>query len=187
MKIEYGISYANVYNLEDVMLEAIKIRRSIRTYINKKVEEEKIEEILRAAMQAPSSKGACPWEFVVVDDNEVLEKLSKCQHRARHIKYANICIVVLGNKDKFIKPGKWIQDLGASTQNLMLEATNQGLASCWVGVFQKNKVVNKVRETLNLPEKLVPYAIVPIGYSEEENVFIDRFDKSKIHRNLYKK
>ena len=57
MKIEYGISYANVYNLEDVMLEAIKIRRSIRTYINKKVEEEKIEEILRAAMQAPSSKG----------------------------------------------------------------------------------------------------------------------------------
>ena len=105
MKIEYGISYANVYNLEDVMLEAIKIRRSIRTYINKKVEEEKIEEILRAAMQAPSSKGACPWEFVVVDDNEVLEKLSKCQHRARHIKYANICIVVLGNKDKFIKPG----------------------------------------------------------------------------------
>ena len=153
------------------MLEAIKIRRSIRTYINKKVEEEKIEEILRAAMQAPSSKGACPWEFVVVDDNEVLEKLSKCQHRARHIKYANICIVVLGNKDKFIKPGKW----------------NQGLASCWVGVFPKNKVVNKVRETLNLPEKLVPYAIVPIGYSEEENVFIDRFDKSKIHRNLYKK
>ncbi len=46
------------------MLEAIKIRRSIRAYINKKVEE-KIEEILRAAMQAPSSKGACPWEFVV--------------------------------------------------------------------------------------------------------------------------
>ena len=86
------------------MLEAIKIRRSIRTYINKKVKEEKIEEIIRAAMQAPSSKGACPWEFVVVDDNEVLEKLSKCQHRARHIKYANICIVVLGNKDKFIKP-----------------------------------------------------------------------------------
>ena len=98
MKIEYGISYANVYNLEDVMLEAIKIRRSIRTYINKKVEEEKIEEILRAAMQAPSSKGACPWEFVVVDDNEVLEKLSKCQHRARHIKDANICIVVLETK-----------------------------------------------------------------------------------------
>ena len=47
MKIEYGISYANVYNLEDVMLEAIKIRRSIRTYINKKVEEEKIEEMLK--------------------------------------------------------------------------------------------------------------------------------------------
>ena len=54
------------------MLEAIKIRRSIRTYINKDVEEEKIEEILRAAMQAPSSKGACPWEFIVVDDNETL-------------------------------------------------------------------------------------------------------------------
>ena len=133
----------NIYNLEDVMLEAIKIRRSIRTYINKDVEEEKIEEILKAAMQAPSSKGACPWEFIVVDDNEILEKLSRCQHRAKHIKDANICIVVLGNKDRFIKPGKWMQDLGASTQNLMLEATNQGLASCWVGVFQRIKLSTK--------------------------------------------
>lgn len=169
------------------MLEAIKIRRSIRTYTNKKVEEEKIEQMLRAAMQAPSSKGASPWEFVVVDENEVLENLSKCQHRAKHVKDANICIVVLGNQDKFIKPGKWIQDLGACTQNIMLEATNQGLASCWVGVFPKTKVVNKVRDALNLPQKLVPYAIVPIGYSEEENVFMDKFDKSKIHRNRYNK
>ena len=54
MKIEYGISYANVYNLEDVMLEAIKIRRSIRTYINKKVEEEKIEEIISEIRQTKS-------------------------------------------------------------------------------------------------------------------------------------
>ncbi len=169
------------------MLEAIKIRRSIRTYTNKKVEEEKIEQMLRAAMQAPSSKGASPWEFVVVDENEVLENLSKCQHRAKHVKDANICIVVLGNQDKFIKPGKWMQDLGACTQNIMLEATNQGLASCWVGVFPKTKVVNKVRDALNLPQKLVPYAIVPIGYSEEENVFMDKFDKSKIHRNIYNK
>ncbi len=169
------------------MLEAIKIRRSIRTYTNKKVEEEKINEMLKSAMQAPSSKGASPWEFVVVDDSELLEKLSKCQHRAKHVKDANVSIVVLGNQDKFIKPGKWIQDLGACTQNLMLEATNQGLASCWVGVFPKNKVVDKVRDVLNLPKNLVPYAIVPVGYSEEENVFIDKFDESKIHRNLYKK
>lgn len=168
------------------MIEAIKIRRSIRTYINKTVEEEKIIEILKSAMQAPSSKNSQPWEFVVVDDKDILNKLSKSQHRAKHIKDAPICIVVLGNRDRFLKPGKWMQDLGACTQNLLLEATNQGLASCWAGVFPKTKVVNKVREALNLPENLVPYALISIGYSEEKNEFIDRFDVEKIHRNTYK-
>ncbi|MCC0654666.1 nitroreductase family protein [Clostridioides sp. ES-S-0001-03] len=168
------------------MLEVIKNRRSIRTYIGKKVEESKVTEILKSAMQAPSSKNAQPWEFIVVDDKYLLKELSESQHRAKHIEFAPLCIVVLGNRDRFLKPGKWMQDLGACTQNLLLEATNQGLAACWIGVFPKNKVVNKVRQTLDLPAKLVPYAIVSIGYSEEKNEFIDRFDKNKIHRNVYK-
>ncbi|WP_413927065.1 nitroreductase family protein [Clostridioides sp. ZZV14-6345] len=79
-----------------------------------------------------------------------------------------------------------MQDLGACTQNLLLEATNQGLATCWAGVFPKNKVVNKVRQALDLPVKLIPYALISIGYSEEKNEFIDQFDENKIHRNAYK-
>lgn len=169
------------------MLDIIKNRRSIRTYTNQTVEEEKINEILKSAMQAPSSKNSQPWEFVVVDDKEILISLSKIQHRARHIKDAPICIVVLGNKERFLKPGKWMQDLGACTQNILLECINQGLASCWVGVFPKNKVVNKAKEALNLPENIVPYSIIPIGYSEEKNEFIDRFDKEKVHKNTYSK
>ncbi|HBE9250492.1 TPA: nitroreductase family protein [Clostridioides difficile] len=168
------------------MLEVIKNRRSIRTYIDKNIEEDKITEILKSAMQAPSSKNAQPWEFIIVDDKELLKELSKSQHRANHIEFAPLCIVVLGNRDKFLKPGKWIQDLGACTQNLLLEVTNQGLAACWAGVFPKNKVVNKVRQILDLPVKLVPYALISIGYSEEKNEFIDRFDENKIHRNVYK-
>ena len=168
------------------MLEIIKNRRSIRTYIDKKVEESKIIEILKAAMQAPSSKNAQPWEFVIIDNKEILRQLSKSQHRAKHIEHAPVCIAVLGNRERFLKPGKWMQDLGACTQNVLLEATNQGLASCWVGTFPKVKVVNKVRDALNLPENLVPYALIPIGYSEENHEFIDRFDQNKIHRNLYK-
>lgn len=168
------------------MLDAIKNRRSIRTYTNKNVEETKINEILKSAMQAPSSKNSQPWEFVIVDDKEILKQLSKSQHRAKHIENAPICIAVLGNKQQFLKPGKWMQDLGACTQNILLEATNQGLAACWVGTFPKTKVVNKVRSTLKLPENIVPYALVPIGYSEEKIEFIDRFDKNKIHRNIYK-
>ncbi len=169
------------------MLDAIKNRRSIRTYTNKPVEEEKITEILKSAMQAPSSKNAQPWEFIIVNDKEILQNLSKVQHRAKHIKDAPICIVVLGNRERFLKPGKWMQDLGACTQNLLLECTNQGLASCWVGIFPKNKVVNKAKEVLNLPQNLVPYAMIPIGYSEEKAEFEDRFDKQKIHRNKYSK
>ncbi|EQG98050.1 nitroreductase family protein [Clostridioides difficile DA00191] len=64
------------------MLEVIKNRRSIRTYIDKNIEEDKITEILKSAMQAPSSKNAQPWEFIIVDDKELLKQLSKSQHRA---------------------------------------------------------------------------------------------------------
>ncbi|WP_227437256.1 MULTISPECIES: nitroreductase family protein [unclassified Clostridioides] len=79
-----------------------------------------------------------------------------------------------------------MQDFSSCTQNLLLEATNQDLAACWAGVFPKNKVVNKVTQALDLPVRLVPYALISIGYSEEKNEFIDRFDKNKIHRNVYK-
>ncbi|MGL5346284.1 MAG: nitroreductase family protein [Peptostreptococcaceae bacterium] len=167
------------------MLDVIKKRCSIRIYTEQKIEESKITELLKAAMQAPSSKNSQPWEFIVVDDKDILKKLSKSQHRAKHIEHAPICVAVLGNRQRFLKPGKWMQDLGACTQNILLEATNQGLASCWVGTFPKTKVVNKVREALNLPDELVPYALIPIGYSEEKFEYKDRFDKNKIHRNKY--
>ncbi|WP_455539283.1 nitroreductase family protein [Terrisporobacter sp.] len=167
------------------MLEVIKTRRSIRTYIEKEVEEEKIMEILRAAMQAPSSKNSSPWEFAVVDDKKLLEELSRVHHKAKHIKDANKCIVVLGNRERFLKPGKWIHDLGACTENILLECTNQKLASSWVGVHPKPKVIDKVREALNLPEHLIPYSIVAIGYSNEKDYFKDKFDKNKIHRNRF--
>lgn len=167
------------------MLEVIKNRRSIRTYIDKEVEEKKILKILKSAMQAPSSKNSSPWEFVIIDDKEILSSLSKTHHKSKHIKDAKLCIAVTGNKERFLKPGKWIHDLGACTQNILLECTNQGLASCWVGVHPKRKVMDKVRETLNLPENLIPYSLVAIGYSNEENKFIDKFDKNKIHRNRF--
>ena len=167
------------------MLDIIKNRRCIRTYIDKPVEEEKIIEILRAGMQAPSSKNSSPWEFVIIDDKKLIQELSKSHHKAIHIKDAPICIVVLGNRDRFLKPGKWMQDLGACTQNILLECTNQNLGACWVGIYPKKKVVDKVKNTLNLPERLVPYALVPIGYSEEKNIFIDKFDENKIHRNMF--
>ncbi|MGL4912165.1 MAG: nitroreductase family protein [Romboutsia sp.] len=169
------------------MLEEIMIRRSIRSYINKNVEEDKITQILKAGMQAPSSKNSCPWEFVVVDNKYLLEKLSATHHRAKHINGAPMCIVIVGNSNKFKKAGKWIQDLGACTQNILLEVVNQGLAACWVGVFPKLKRVDYVRQVLDLPKELVPYAIIPIGYSLEENEFVDKYDESKVHRNKYNK
>ncbi|MFI3210451.1 MAG: nitroreductase family protein [Peptostreptococcaceae bacterium] len=167
------------------MLDAIKNRRSIRTYRDTLVEEEKIIDIIKAGMQSPSSKNSKPWEFVIIDDKEVLLELSKVQHRAKHIKDAPICIAILGNRERFLKPGKWMQDLGACTQNILLEITNQDLASCWVGVFPKKKVVDKTVNALNLPENLVPYALIPIGYSDEKNKFEDRFDINLIHKNKF--
>lgn len=92
-------------------------RVSVRKFTNDKVEEEKIEKILRAAMQAPSAGNQQPWEFIVVENKETLAKLANMSPYSKFIAEAPTSIVVLCNNEKLIYPENWMQDLGAATQN----------------------------------------------------------------------
>lgn len=165
-----------------IKMNSIFVRRSVRTFSNKEVENEKIEKILRAAMQAPSAGNQQPWEFIVVKGKENLEELSKYNPYASSLAGANIGIIVLGNKERMIFEDHWEQDLGAVTQNILLEATELELGSVWYGTAPCKDRMEYIKNLYNLGENILPYSVVGIGYpkSQNANTFVDRFDESRI-------
>ena len=108
------------------MLEAISKRRSIRHYENRPVEEEKIQEILAAAMSSPSAMNQRPWEFYVIRDPELLKKLGEVTPYSKPIGEAPVGIAMMVRRDSLC-PAYQDIDCGIASENLMLEAASQGL------------------------------------------------------------
>lgn len=162
-------------------MDVINNRRSIRRYRDVKVEKEKIDKVLRAAMQAPSAYNQQAWEFIVVEKEGDLKKLSDMSKYSKLIEKSPLTIIVLGNKKNMLVEECWQQDLGAATQNILLEAVNQGLGAVWMAVTPFEDRMEFIRSMFNLPEYIIPYSAVSLGYSEDENKFIDRFNPDKVH------
>ncbi len=163
-------------------MKIINERRSVRSFSDQKVEEEKILNILKAAMQAPSAKNQQPWEFVVIENDSVLKQLVRVSNYEKFEKGASVAIVVLA-KTKNLKSEKFFpQDLGASIENLLLEAVEQGLGATWLGVYPKEERVEALNDILDLKEDVIPFALIALGYpkKENQNKFIDRFDEKRI-------
>lgn len=167
-------------------MEEIMNRRSIRRYLDRPVEADKLERILRAGMQAPSGKNEMPWEFIVVTDPELRLAISQMSEFAGMCRYAPVVIVTLANLEKLADGGAWwIQDMSACTQNILLQAVREGLGACWCGFYPIQERIEKMRALYGLPESVIPFSLIPMGYSERENRFIDRFDSSRIHNERY--
>ena len=161
-------------------MNSIFRRVSIRKYQNKPVEPEKIEALLRAAMQAPSAANQQPWEFYVVTDKEKLRALSEASRYAAMTKDAPVAIVSVYRKD-IPMPMYAEIDLSIAMENLWLEADAQGLGGVWLGIAPLEKRMKAVEEVLDIPDHLRAFAIFPLGYPAEEKKQQDRFDESRIH------
>ncbi|WP_099468617.1 nitroreductase family protein [Konateibacter massiliensis] len=161
-------------------MSAIFTRTSVRSYEDKEVEAEKVEQLLRAAMAAPSAGNQQPWEFYVVTDKSKLEKLSKCSMYAGCAKDAPLAIVNCYRKE--IKMPEYAEiDLSASTQNLLLEATELGLGAVWLGIAPHKGRMEAVREILEIPEELEVFAVIPCGYPQKTAKQQDRYEEARIH------
>lgn len=164
-------------------MDSIFKRRSVRTYQEKPVEPEKIEILLRAAMQAPSAGNQQESEFLVVQDAAVLGQLSEMSPYSGLIAKAPLAVVLLGNTKRMKFSENWEQDLGAATENLLLEAADQGLGAVWLGVHPLQERIDAVSALFSLPEYLKPFAVVAVGYPKEEtaNHFVDRWNPARVH------
>ena len=107
------------------MLDFIYKRRSIRKYTDQPVEDDKITEMLKAAMAAPSANNKQPWHFVVIKNREMLNRIAEKHPNGKMAGEAPLAILICGDADNYYM---W-QDCAASTENLLLAAANLGLGA----------------------------------------------------------
>ena len=171
------------------VLNNIFTRKSVRKFIDKKIEKEKIDNLMKAAMSAPSAVNRQPWDFIVVDDVEVLDKLTKALPFAKMTNKADIAIVVCGNLKKAL-PGKakdyWVQDCSSATTNILLAAHAQGLGAVWTGIYNNEEKVKDVQKILELPLHVIPLNVIPVGYPKELNEKDNsRYKEKNVHSNKW--
>ncbi|MEM2239102.1 MAG: nitroreductase family protein [Candidatus Bathyarchaeia archaeon] len=144
------------------VFEAIRRRRSIRRYKkDAKIPEEHILKILEAARLAPSAGNRQPWRFVVVKDPEVKRKLAEACNNQTFIADAQVAVVAIGDPSV----SRWYsQDPMIAVEHMVLEATELGYGTCWIGAFNEEAV----KKVLNIPPELKVVCVIPVGVPDEE-------------------
>ena len=173
-----------------MFLSLIQKRRSIRQYQEKPVEAEKIDMLIEAALRSPSSRGFNPWEFVVVTDQSVLEKLTKAKpHGASFLRNAPLGIVVCADPEKC---DVWVEDASIASIFIHLAAESIGLGSCWIQIRERMHDDRKTAEDhvstiLGIPRNLRVESIVAIGYPDEEKPphLKEELQYGKVHFDAY--
>lgn len=162
-------------------MNSIFKRRSIRKYLDDEISDAVVEEIIRAGMAAPSAGDEQPWQFIIIRNKSTMLEFPKFHQYAQMLKNAPVAIVVCGDLNRQTYEGFWIQDCSAAIQNMLLQITEIGLGSVWVGIYPDEKRVDKTKEILDLPENIVPVAVLPIGIPGEIKSATSRYDKNKVH------
>jgi len=151
-------------------MEAIYRRRSIRKYKTDAVEKEKVEAILKAASYAPSSNNRQPWVFIVCDERRVIDSIRATHPYSSMLDEAPLAIVVCADLSVY-PPGSvsdiYKIDCAAATQNLLLEAYELGLGTCWLGVSPYPDRMAGIGRLFNLPPNIVAHSVVAVGYPDE--------------------
>ena len=162
-------------------MEAIFHRVSVRRYLDKPVEREKILQILRAGMQAPSAGNQQPWEFYVVTNPDMLQALSKVTPYTGPTARAPVAIVPVYRTEGLRFPPYVQIDLAIAQENIWLETDALGLGGVWMGIAPQTDRMAEVKALLKIPEDLEPFSIFALGYPAENRPQQDRYEPDRIH------
>ena len=148
------------------VFQAIQTRRSIRKYQDRPVEEDKLQRVLEAARLAPSASNRQNWHFIVVRDAGLRARLTREAIRQPFVGQAPLILVACGMAPEGVMTcgqPRYTVDLSIATSFMILEAWEQGLGTCWLGLFQEGLV----KEILRIPSEVRVVAITPLGYPGE--------------------
>ncbi len=163
------------------LFDAIKTRRSIRKYIDKQVEEDKLQAVLEAVRAAPSWANLQCWRLVVVKDKATREKIGELSYvesyfapkgyksnpSRKALADAPVVIVLCADPEKsgvLWQQNYYLVDAGLAAENLMLAARGQGLGTVFVGVYDEERL----RKLLDIPASIRIIGLFPLGYPAEE-------------------
>lgn len=143
--------------------EALKKRRSIRTFKSKRpIPAKLIERLIDCARLSPTARNIQPWEFVVITQREALKNLGSLADNARFIAESPFCIAVFCKDTKY-----YLEDGCAATENILIAAVDLGLSGCWVA-GDKKPYCDKVKELIGVPGDFKLVSLIPLGYSESQ-------------------
>lgn len=165
------------------LFDALYSRRSIRQYTDEPVSDEHVQQLLSAAMIAPSAGNAQPWRFIVINERPLLDKLADYHPYVGMIKQTPLAILVCGDLSLEKYAGYWVVDCSAAVQNLLLAAHGLGLGAVWTGVYPMQERMDYLNELFSLPENIVPHSLIPVGRPAMNSKRLDRFKEERVHYN----
>lgn len=175
----------------DSFTSLIKSRRSIRKFTDQPLTPEQVELILKAGLMAPASKRSNPWQFLVVDDKEMLRKLAGCKKTgSSFLEGCTLAIVVIANG---MESDVWIEDASIASIYMQLQAEDLGLGSCWCQIRNRQTEddldsCQYIRDLFNMPYQLEVLSVIGFGYKDQER---KPFDEShlqweKVHLETFR-
>jgi nitroreductase len=172
-------------------MSSIFQRRSVRSFLPKPVEQDKLERILRAGFEAPSAHNRRPWEFIINTSRKDREDIAEMSPYAKMLPQAAAAITVCVNLNRgcMDRPQDtwWIQDLSAAAENILLQAVEEGLGAVWLGWYPDEDRVKTFAARFSLPPHILPFAVVALGYPAKIPAPAIRFDADKVHYGAYGK
>lgn len=181
-------------NPASTVMDNILNRKSVRSYNGVAIASDTLQNILRAAMAAPSGVDIRPWQFIVLTDKSQYDSIFEGNGNMKKFMESGVVIVVCADttvtrptRDNPDGPAvtmpnpMWRDDVAAATENLLLAVEAYGLGACWTACYPFPNTMAPVRKTLALPDNVIPYAIIPIGHPAGNNSPKDKWDSTRIH------
>lgn len=165
-------------------IEAMKSRRSIRSFTEEPITDEALKIILEAGMNGPSCVNSRDWSFLVTRNPDILGKMADCNGRpAEPLRKAALGILVLGDLERAHPRAKdyWVIDGAIAAEHMILAAWDLGIGSVWLGTWPQTDRVEKLRALFDLPETAVPHSIIAFGYPAEQPKAKGFFEESRVH------
>lgn len=179
---------------QEIVINNILSRKSVRNFTNDTISQEMIELLLRAAMSAPTGMNVQPWQFVVLTDKSQYDTIFGDNFNMRMYKEAAAVVIFCADttvtrppRDNPDAPAVttanqiWRDDMGACTENFLLAAEAHGLGACWTACYPFHDRMDPIRKALELPDNIVPYSVVPVGVPSQDDQPKDKWKPEKIH------
>jgi nitroreductase len=163
-------------------------RRSIRKYTNKPISKELINDLMEAAMAAPSAVNKKPYEFIIINGKNTLKKISEFLPHGKLLSDAPLGIIVCGdiNSAHMEDISYMLQDCSAAIENLLLAVDALELGACWLGVHPNEDRVDGIKNIFKLPDNIIPVAAISIGYpADDKPRKRTQYNSGKIHINKW--